>query len=243
MRRVLSNMLNQICQRATNSVIETKGNWMIVWLASYPRSGNNFFRVTSQLLFGVKSFSIYPGKGPQLNKEELCFADTSEKPILVKTHELPCDSNQTIYLVRDGRDSIVSYAHWTLFRETGAESIDPKSNPFQERLRAIITSNKYFSDWCTHILAWHRRRNTHIVRFEDLIVEPKSVVSQALELASIPHISKENTSPIEFKALHARDPILYRKGKVGNWKSNMTPEIQELFWQQCGSAMKLLGYT
>ncbi len=36
---------------------------MIVWLASYPRSGNTFFRVILNSIFDIKTYSIYDDKG------------------------------------------------------------------------------------------------------------------------------------------------------------------------------------
>ncbi len=32
---------------------------MIVWLASYPRSGNTFFRIILNSIFGIKTYSVY----------------------------------------------------------------------------------------------------------------------------------------------------------------------------------------
>lgn len=32
---------------------------MIVWLASYPRSGNRFFRILLFHLYGIKTYSVY----------------------------------------------------------------------------------------------------------------------------------------------------------------------------------------
>ncbi len=217
---------------------------MLVWLASYPRSGNSYFRATCEQLFGVKSFSIYPGENAHLSKLEVHDSAKTKNSVLVKTHELPNDKHRAIYLVRDGRDSVISYAHWTLWKETENESVDPKSRQFQKRLRAIIVANiRYFGGWSTHVFAWHKRSNRYIVRFEDLVANPVGVVSRALEFASLPFQADPKTSPIEFKTLHANNPVLYRKGVVGNWKTDMSPELQELFWRKCGSAMKLLGYT
>ena len=138
---------------------------------------------------------------------------------------------------------MISYTHWTLSQETKKESIDPKSRQFQNRLRAIIATSDYFGGWSTHVFAWHKRPNRYLVRFEDLVADPVEVVSQALKFANLPFQADPKTHPIEFKALHAKNPVLYRKGVVGNWKTDMSPEMQELFWHNCGSAMKLLGYT
>ena len=37
---------------------------MIVWLASYPRSGNTFLRLVLHRLFGVPTYSVYEDHDP-----------------------------------------------------------------------------------------------------------------------------------------------------------------------------------
>ncbi len=37
---------------------------MIVWLASYPRSGNTFLRLVLHRLFGVPTYSVYEDDDP-----------------------------------------------------------------------------------------------------------------------------------------------------------------------------------
>ena len=37
---------------------------MIVWLASYPRSGNTFLRVVLHNVYGVSTYSVYEDNDP-----------------------------------------------------------------------------------------------------------------------------------------------------------------------------------
>src|SRR5690348_17690471 len=98
---------------------------MIIWLASYPRSGNTFYRILLNHLFGVSTQSVYNDplfeERPELselvghahNDRSLHELASSPRAYFVKTHELPnCDTYPAIYLVRDGRDALVSYAHY-----------------------------------------------------------------------------------------------------------------------------------
>jgi len=98
---------------------------MIVWLASYPRSGNTFFRVLMKHLYGIKTYSIYNdslfseiGASEMIGHEDLPASieelSRSSRLYLIKTHGLPTDDSPVIYLVRDGRDSIVSYARYIM---------------------------------------------------------------------------------------------------------------------------------
>ena len=71
---------------------------MIVWLASYPRSGNTFFRIVLNQLYGIKTTSIYNElsffKDNKVNniighvKNELTFEDMvkDREYFFIKTH-------------------------------------------------------------------------------------------------------------------------------------------------------------
>jgi hypothetical protein len=138
----------------------------IVWLASYPRSGNTFLRTILWHCFGLRSASVYPKDlggnraledyvghiehGPQI-REQL-----GENGIpLIKTHELPKDANPAIYVVRDGRAACVSL--WRF----GGEAIP---------LEAVIAGQHRFGTWADHLSAWNpkHRANTLFLRYEDL---------------------------------------------------------------------------
>src|ERR1700749_4593844 len=102
---------------------------MITWLASYPRSGNTFFRILLKNLFGFESHTVYSmanarpeieadiprmiriiGQPPSECSIEFLHRDSDNH--FVKTHDLPGeDTNPAIVLIRDGRDAVVSYAH------------------------------------------------------------------------------------------------------------------------------------
>ncbi len=99
---------------------------MILWIASYPRSGNTFLRVVLKAAFGLPSDSLYAEKSDITGlmrevREGLVpgrsLSDMAHSADLccVKTHDLPGDDDfPAIYVVRDGRDALVSYAHYAL---------------------------------------------------------------------------------------------------------------------------------
>lgn len=98
---------------------------MIVWIASYPRSGNTFMRILLHRLYGATSSTIYDvdGVAPRLGadlvgykKHSMPYRSMRESDTVhfVKTHR-PCDElvsneDRAICLVRDGRDAVVSWA-------------------------------------------------------------------------------------------------------------------------------------
>src|ERR1700736_4487757 len=102
---------------------------MIVWIASYPRSGNTFFRTLLHSLYGQNTYSVFNdvfengeigGMGVTAHQrkpaplEELA---RHEQIYFVKTHAQPSDASPAIYLLRDGRDSYVSQAHYLMMRQ------------------------------------------------------------------------------------------------------------------------------
>ena len=92
---------------------------MIIWLASYPRSGNTYFRVLLNTIFGVKTYSIHNDThdiaADQSTVEivghehlpedfDLDRARLSNSIYVIKTHAPPQnETDMAIYLVRDGR--------------------------------------------------------------------------------------------------------------------------------------------
>ncbi len=115
---------------------------MIVWLASFPRSGNTFFRIVSHKIFDINTYSGFQSgnsdlervgigditghnrlpivleSGLRTNDESIWrpYHESSEI-YLIKTHarkdELLAANLPTILLARDGRDAYVSLAwYW-----------------------------------------------------------------------------------------------------------------------------------
>jgi hypothetical protein len=138
----------------------------VVWIASYPRSGNTLLRTTLWHCFGLRSASVYPRDlggnraleeyvghiehGPQLPGR------LRENGVpLIKTHGPPKDLNPAIYIIRDGRAACVS-----LWR------FGDKAIP----LGAVIEGRHRFGTWADHVRAWdpRRRPNTLLLRYEDL---------------------------------------------------------------------------
>lgn len=139
----------------------------IIWLASYPRSGNTFLRTVLWHCFGLRSASVYPNDLG--GKQELAnyvghIEHGPNQPIrfqmgglpLIKTHELPTDHHPAIYVVRDARAASVSL--WQF-------------NKQKIPLQAIIAGKLQFGTWANHVAAWKpwERPNTLLIKYEDMI--------------------------------------------------------------------------
>jgi Sulfotransferase domain len=221
---------------------------MIIWIASYPRSGNTFFRILLHQLYGIRTYSLYNDpifedrqeiaelvghEHLDLSLDEMARSPT---PYFVKTHELPGDDTYpAIYLVRDGRDVLVSYAHF-IHR---FEPLQAEVTSFESTLRSLIVYRGSFGGWGPHVLSWTSRDpKVALVRFEDLIANPVAVVERTLSsLPATSHYTQATRQPPSFQQLHAALPDFFRKGQIDTWRSEMHPDLQSLFWDHYSSGM------
>lgn len=235
--------------RSHSAARQTRVASVIVWVASYPRSGNNLCsRQTLRAVFGaitgavlnpeslVSRLSLDPKADPVIAMRE------HEETVFLKTHRVTDadDPDAAIYLVRDGRDSLVSYAHFVQAqRERKYRSLS-----FEETVADLIDrTNHPFGSWSGNVRAWTGRdAPTALVRFEKLVEDPVNVVRDAAESLglSLPEASGE---PPSFEELRKQNPALYRRGSTGSWRSELPPPLEERFWERHGVEMEALGYS
>lgn len=158
----------------------------LVWLASYPRSGNTFLRTILFNCFGVRSASIYArdfdarsgleGLTGHIEHNRLGGINFGGEPVrLMKTHNAPTDDGKAIYILRDGREATTSLFHF----------YDGKMP-----LKDVILGRTKFGTWTEHIEKWspRTRPNTLLIRYEDLVDNlPASIamVGEFLGLAAL----------------------------------------------------------
>jgi hypothetical protein len=234
---------------------------MIVWLASYPRSGNTFLRLVLHRLFNVSTYSVYENDwvaqrvGAELVGYRLLPADRTEmrdsaEIYFTKTHKRrKADDYPAVYLVRDGRDTVVSHAR---LRATnlGAEMRDDPAI-FEILLREEITrpyidGQPSSGTWGGNVLSWLGAAGAPIavLKYEDLIANPLESV-QRVVLSLLPElVPVAEVSIPSFRYLHGIDPLFFRRGTAGAYRTEMSPELHELFWAQPenATAMGQLGY-
>jgi hypothetical protein len=207
---------------------------LITWLASYPRSGNTLLRVILKQCFGLSSQSLYedaeldtPGVREVVGKEPHRFVnDVSHeaRSLHVKTHELPGgDAHPAIYVVRDGRSSVVSHRH-CLGRHIS--------------LSDIIRGEP---SWSEHVEAWalSNRPNTLVVRYEQLAVADPRVLQQIAAFLDRPLLHAFDTS---FDTLHALNPQIFRRGSDAANIAEMDTVSLRLFEELHGATLRRIGY-
>jgi hypothetical protein len=211
-----------------------------IWIASFPRSGNTFFRNVLYHVYGLDS-------------------SENEFDRIIKTHELPfkVDSysgkkDKVIYLVRDGRDSICSMAYQR-------KNIIARDSDRNQNMKEATIAEKasFFGGWNLNCRFWFAE-NPIIVRFEDLIQDPRHEFEKLEPILSLPKPDWSNLPTFEkqkkgenrFGTEGAEDEIsenfsdfFFRKGKIGNWKEELPEYLQEIFWNDSQDVMEALGYS
>ena len=222
---------------------------MIVWLASYPRSGNTFFRVILNSVFDIKTYSIYDDKGDIGADEktsevvgheflpenfDIKKARDEEKTYYIKTHELLDDrineKDKVIYLIRDGRESTLSLTkHENTFSSLNLNIID------------TIYGNTFIGSWGDHVKSWDpkNRKNTLLIKFETLIKEPIKYIKTLSEFLHTQPIGDKIPTFNELKKIN---PKFFRSGKTNSWEEAFSDEEHMAFWVRNHQVMLDYGY-
>lgn len=223
---------------------------MIIWLASYPRSGNTLLRTVLKQTMGLDSYSdelIRPivgltekakdefGHRPLAEPWESFYerATASEEAYLVKTHLPPRDNQPTIYVVRDGRRSLTSYLKYHQdFLGDSALSLLP-----------LVLGEDYYGSWSTHYKIWVKGdRPVLLLRYEDLIQASPELIKSMAHFVSYKEQVADWSNP--FERLRQENPKFFRLGEH-EWQATpeWTPTVNAIFFLLHGELMRELGYA
>tara|TARA_B110001469_G_scaffold26403_1_gene27175 strand:- start:1114 stop:1758 length:645 start_codon:yes stop_codon:yes gene_type:complete len=208
----------------------------LVWLSSYPRSGNTFLRTILWQCFGQRSGSIYPrdlGGKPALEEYvghvehapsgKINFL-TGNLP-LVKTHEHDKDEAKAIYVVRDGRAACVSFKAF-----------------YKERvpLEEILFGKTRFGSWGDNVNSWRpwERANTLFLKYEDIRDDLPSTLTKISVFLDCDILKHE---------IPQRDTIAKSDGqwvrRRTDWRDELQGELLERFNQENWELLKRLDYV
>jgi hypothetical protein len=222
---------------------------MIIWLASYPRSGNTFVRTVLNHAFDVGTYSIYGDKigigadrrtteivGHMELPADFCYDEArfSKKLFVIKTHE-PYNmrkhgQDKAIYVYRDGREATVSYYHHN--------QDFSKTNPSYLQ---IINGHNDIGTWSDHYLSWLQMKteNCLFLKFEEIILNPKIAIKN---IAFFAHLTIKSNEIPGFEDLKKVNPKFFRSGKTDSFLDELSVFEQEYFWLCNGRGMRMAGY-
>lgn len=208
----------------------------VIWLASYPRSGNTFLRTILWQCFGLRSASVYPndvGGNKALEDHvghiehgpngQILFPDNSLP--LVKTHKYSTDHNPAIYVVRDCRAASNSLFHF-----------------YQGNLplEAIIEGRHRFGTWSSHLESWRpwERPDTLLLKYEDMKNDLPGIQERISAFLKIDILKR---SIPERDSIANVDGIWVRRET--DWKSWVSGDLLEKCNTINGGMMQKIGYS
>lgn len=230
-----------------------------IFVVGYPKSGNTWFQ---NLITGTY-FGIDPELAPDTLIQELVpdihfkeYYRRLKTPMFFKTHDLPKpEYKRVIYLVRDGRDVMVSYYHYQTAITN--EKID---------FMAMVRDGEglFPGKWHEHVQAWDTnpyQAEKMIIKYEDLKQDPFTVLTQFCAFAQIERdqaFLRHVIDQTEFAKLQAKErdgrmffanevwpknQRFFRRGIVGSYKDEMPPDVLEVFLQDANPMLKQMGYA
>jgi hypothetical protein len=270
----------------------------IVWLASYPKSGNTWTRIflanylvnrdqpvpinqAHRFAMGDaigKTYAMVAGRPINTGDAGLTLQlrDRVLRGIVangadvnfVKTHNLlgvvkgkPLIPNaltrSAVYIVRNPLDVVLSYArHFGMSKAAAASAMADPNNTIAA---TADTVEQYLGRWDDHVSAWTEDQPYPqlVLRYEDLLNAPEEHfakllqhigipvdpdrLSKAIRFSSFTELSKqENTTGFEEKSHHTK--AFFAKGKSGQWKTDLDPEVVMQIQRDHRTVMEKFGY-
>jgi hypothetical protein len=225
-----------------------------IFLAGYPKSGNTWMQnLVVALLYGIDlekvpyTFIHELVPGPRRR-----YYRRYSTPALFKTHDLPKPQHRrVIYIVRDGRDVMVSYQHFynTIHRTS------------KTALELLQDKRLYPSQWHRHVRRW--LNNPHgadllIVKYEDL---KRDTVGELRRLCAFMGLERDEAALQHaaaqgaFDAMRQREQVFgmenprwpkdasfVRSGQIGGHTKDLPPDALEYFMRKAAPVMAQLGY-
>jgi hypothetical protein len=226
-----------------------------IFVAGYPKSGNTWVQyMMAGVVFGVDTRlapdSLIQDLVPDINF--MRFYRRYFSSMFFKTHDLPKPNcRKVIYLVRDGRDVMVSYFH----------HLAAIGNP-PDFLKLVSTGEGLFPcRWHEHIEAW--TANPHDAQMitvsyerlkEDTVTElqricdfaglerERSFLEQVARNSTFENMRKKEKKFGWLNPIWPRDKAFVRRGKVGSFEDEMPAAVLEAFMRLSASTLKRLGY-
>ncbi|HKJ36101.1 MAG TPA: sulfotransferase domain-containing protein [Solirubrobacterales bacterium] len=224
---------------------------MLIWVASYPRSGNRLIRIALSTGWRIDGPSVFdaaeqarakgkrrlpdPARDPQIKAFRKAGGNNFLKTHLIAHADTP---DPALFMVRDGRDSVLSYAHFMAGRPALAQG-----RTFEQLLRELIErSGGQFGSWSECWRLWSEREApTAIVRFEELREDPQGVARAKVAELGV-ELGPPQGEMWSFERMRSEDPSVVRRGQVGDWRREMPPEAIERFAELHGETLVELGY-
>ena len=221
---------------------------VIIWLASYPRSGNTLFRTILRRCFGLYSHADEPvdhqsefrsnpdligHRDPPADWESFYrHASASPEIYPVKTHRPPPDDQPFIYIVRDGRSAVLSF-----------QKFNREYNGRDFSLAGLILGAGGYGGWSAHYRGWNDREGVRrlVLRYEDLVDVSPDTLKDVAAFIGFSNSPQAWENPLEI--LKKKEPAFFGGQRIKfSGDERWSPSHEFLFAGIHGEVMTRLGY-
>lgn len=253
----LSGLMTRVNRRVGHLLVRDRADDRYIF--SYPRSGSTWLRTILGNLVDP-TLDVDPERRrrlmPGVSVRNARLINALESPRLIKSHgRYMSPVPRAVYLVRDGRDVIVSMYHKRITRPGHGDRVD-----FAEFCRRYFRGD-LGERWDSSVTSWLDRGaaemqgSLKVLRFEDLKADVPGRVAEITAFLGIAADSGSIAAAIETASLErlratererlgelAPDRSIYRGGKVGQWREMLTGELYQRFMALSGATLTAAGY-
>jgi len=225
------------------------------FIVGYPKSGNTWFQdIVNGLVFG-----ILPEFAPQSldmipDVHQVSHYKRYATPMFFKSHALPTpDYKRVVYLLRDGRDAMVSYHHYLV----------DLMNVKVGFLEAVQTGRYFFPcKWHEHVEAWLENpfeAQMIVIKYQDLKNDTVHELQRFCDFVGLkrpPEFVKMIAEQTTFEKMRDREikwrlnnptqwpkgKTFRRRGEVGSHKDEMPQEVLSVFLKDSDETLRRCGY-
>jgi hypothetical protein len=225
-------------------------------IVGFPKSGNTWMQnLIAGVLYGIDT-TLLPDKLTQLLVPNLHGMSYYKKILdftCFKSHLLPQPNyKKVVYIVRDGRDALISYYHMN--------QADKKDFTLEQMVKN--GEGLFPSKWHEHVKAWQNNPyNAEImwIRYEDLHLQPLVEMKRFCKFAGIERsdeLLEQSINGNSFQKMQKKEQNFgwdnqkwdtegkfIRKGKVGSFLDEMPPNLISFFEKEANQQLSELGYS
>ncbi|ASC69625.1 Sulfotransferase domain protein [Halomicronema hongdechloris C2206] len=259
-RRMVSAKIDQRIRTFTETIPISEFFDNDIFIVGYPKSGNTWFQnILAGLIYGVNPEftpdSVIQDLIPDVHYKR--YYRRYRTSMVFKSHSFPRpDYRKVIYIVRDGRDVMVSYFYYLkVLRERQGIDISfeqlllEKDGLFQKKL------------WHEHVEAWLKNpygADLILIKYEDMlhnfVGELENICKfigfdapryRLEEIERQTAFNKMRSKEMKFgmnNPAWPKDKLFARRGKAGSYKDEMPIEIQKYFLQTASDSLSKLNY-
>lgn len=230
-----------------------------VIIDGYMKSGSTWFRnLVAGVIYGIDPelvpyklvWDLVPNYGPKRP-----YYKRYSLPMYFKSHDLPQPQfKRVVYLIRDGRDVMVSYFHHFKTMEGGKESDFLKLVKGKKGLPAVCKWHRHVETWLSNPY----QAQLLMIKYEDLKNNPvnelrrfcafagadrdEAFLQRIADKASFENMRQKEAEKGMGLLAWPKEKAFVRRGQIGSYKDEMPPEILEVFLRDAEDTLRKLGY-